>query len=169
MKIVASTGEDKPSCECGVFGIFGHRKPAEMTYFGLYSLQHRGQESAGIAVADGEIVTVRKGMGEIADVFPDRDSLRRTARPCGHRAQSLLDRRIIVASERAAAPDEIQVPPHGRSAQRQHHQRRRTEDGTRADGAIFTSSLGFRIGSPPVRPFAQTRHGLTPGRRPAPL
>jgi amidophosphoribosyltransferase len=73
---IATTGEDKPSCECGVFGIFGNRKPAEMTYFGLYSLQHRGQESAGIAVADGEIVTVRKGMGEIADVFPDRDSLR---------------------------------------------------------------------------------------------
>lgn len=66
---------DKPSCECGVFGIFGNRKPAEMTYFGLYSLQHRGQESAGIAVSDGEEITVRKGMGEIADVFPDRESL----------------------------------------------------------------------------------------------
>ena len=67
---------DKPSCECGVFGIYGHRKPAEMTYFGLYSLQHRGQEAAGIAVADGEEITVRKGMGEIADVFPDRESLK---------------------------------------------------------------------------------------------
>lgn len=66
---------DKPACECGVFGIFGNRKPAEMTYFGLYSLQHRGQESAGIAVSDGEEITVRKGMGEIADVFPDRESL----------------------------------------------------------------------------------------------
>ena len=67
---------DKPACECGVFGIFNHRKPAEMTYFGLYSLQHRGQESAGIAVSDGKEITVRKGMGEIADVFPDRDSLK---------------------------------------------------------------------------------------------
>jgi len=67
---------DKPACECGVFGIFGHRKPAEMTYFGLYSLQHRGQEAAGIAVSDGDEITVRKGMGEIADVFPDRDSLK---------------------------------------------------------------------------------------------
>ncbi|HWO55943.1 MAG TPA: amidophosphoribosyltransferase [bacterium] len=66
---------DKPACECGVFGIFGHRKPAEMAYFGLYSLQHRGQESAGIAVSNGETVTVRKGMGEIADVFPDREAL----------------------------------------------------------------------------------------------
>jgi len=66
---------DKPACECGVFGIFGHRKPAEMTYFGLYSLQHRGQEAAGIAVSNGEEITVRKGMGEIADVFPDRESL----------------------------------------------------------------------------------------------
>ncbi len=67
---------DKPACECGVFGIYGHRKPAEMTYFGLYSLQHRGQEAAGIAVSDGDEITVRKGMGEIADVFPDRNSLK---------------------------------------------------------------------------------------------
>ena len=74
-RISTDRGLDKPACECGVFGIFGHRKPAEMTYFGLYSLQHRGQESAGIAVSDGEDITVRKGMGEIADVFPDRESL----------------------------------------------------------------------------------------------
>ena len=67
---------DKPACECGVFGIFGTRQAAELTYFGLYSLQHRGQESCGIVTSDGEKLRVRKGMGEIADVFPNRGLLR---------------------------------------------------------------------------------------------
>lgn len=67
---------DKPACECGVFGIFGSRQAAEMTYFGLYALQHRGQESAGIATSDGEIVRVHKGMGEVSAVFPDRTLLK---------------------------------------------------------------------------------------------
>ena len=39
--------------ECGVFGIYGHSEAANLTYLGLYALQHRGQESAGIAAADG--------------------------------------------------------------------------------------------------------------------
>ena len=45
--------------ECGVFGIFGHPEAANLTYLGLYALQHRGQESAGIAAADGHLVTWR--------------------------------------------------------------------------------------------------------------
>ena len=44
---------DKFKDECGVFGIFGHPEAANLTYLGLYALQHRGQESAGIAAADG--------------------------------------------------------------------------------------------------------------------
>ena len=44
---------DKFKDECGVFGIFGHPEAANLTYLGLYALQHRGQESAGIATADG--------------------------------------------------------------------------------------------------------------------
>lgn len=67
---------DKPACECGVFGIYGTRRAAELTYFGLYSLQHRGQESCGIVSSDGEGLHARKGMGEIADVFPDHRTLR---------------------------------------------------------------------------------------------
>jgi glutamate synthase domain-containing protein 1 len=45
---------DKFKDECGVFGIFGHPEAANLTYLGLYALQHRGQESAGIVTADGE-------------------------------------------------------------------------------------------------------------------
>jgi amidophosphoribosyltransferase len=55
--------------ECGVFGIFGHEEAARMVYLGLYALQHRGQESAGIVVSDGEQLTGHRGMGLVPDVF----------------------------------------------------------------------------------------------------
>ena len=54
---------DKFKDECGVFGIFGHPKAANLTYLGLYALQHRGQESAGIATADGEKLRVSRDDG----------------------------------------------------------------------------------------------------------
>jgi amidophosphoribosyltransferase len=60
---------DKFKDECGVFGIFGHPEAANMTYLGLYALQHRGQESAGIAASDGELVRVSRAMGYVADTF----------------------------------------------------------------------------------------------------
>ncbi|MBZ5555648.1 MAG: amidophosphoribosyltransferase [Acidobacteriia bacterium] len=60
---------DKFKDECGVFGIFGHPEAANMTYLGLYALQHRGQESAGIAASDGERVRISRAMGYVADVF----------------------------------------------------------------------------------------------------
>src|SRR5438552_12144531 len=60
---------DKFKDECGVFGIFGHPEAANMTYLGLYALQHRGQESAGIAASDGQKVRVSRAMGYVADTF----------------------------------------------------------------------------------------------------
>ncbi|HET9832483.1 MAG TPA: amidophosphoribosyltransferase [Vicinamibacterales bacterium] len=60
---------DKFHDECGVFGIFGHPEAANMTYLGLYALQHRGQESAGIAASDGHTVRLSRAMGYVADVF----------------------------------------------------------------------------------------------------
>src|SRR5215813_1182489 len=62
---------DKFKDECGVFGIFGHPEAANMTYLGLYALQHRGQESAGIAASDGEQVRVSREMGYVADIFDE--------------------------------------------------------------------------------------------------
>ncbi|MGC1106591.1 MAG: amidophosphoribosyltransferase [Candidatus Acidiferrales bacterium] len=55
--------------ECGVFGIFGAEEAAKLNYLGLYALQHRGQESAGIAATDGVQFHVEKGMGLVQDVF----------------------------------------------------------------------------------------------------
>jgi amidophosphoribosyltransferase len=60
---------DKFKEECGVFGIFGHPEAANMTYLGLYALQHRGQESAGIAASEGGVVRVSRAMGYVADTF----------------------------------------------------------------------------------------------------
>jgi amidophosphoribosyltransferase len=65
---------DKFRDECGVFGIFGHPEAANLTYLGLYALQHRGQESAGIAASDGVQVRHRKAMGYVNEAF-DADSL----------------------------------------------------------------------------------------------
>ena len=63
---------DKFREECGVFGIFGHPEAANMTYLGLYALQHRGQESAGIAASDGHLIRLSRAMGYVADVFDSR-------------------------------------------------------------------------------------------------
>ena len=63
---------DKFKDECGVFGIFGHPEAANLTYLGLYALQHRGQESAGIATADGEKMRISRAMGHVADAFDER-------------------------------------------------------------------------------------------------
>jgi len=73
---------DKFRDECGVFGIIGHPEAANLTYLGLYALQHRGQESAGIAASDGATIRVFKAMGYVADVF-ESDTL---ARLPGHMA-----------------------------------------------------------------------------------
>lgn len=57
---------------CGVFGIYGHPEAANLTYLGLHALQHRGQESAGIATSDGEQLALHRGMGQVIDVFQSR-------------------------------------------------------------------------------------------------
>jgi amidophosphoribosyltransferase len=67
-------GDDKPREACGLFGALGHPDAAKMCYFGLYALQHRGQESAGIAVAEAGVIDEYKGMGLVPDVF-DMDIL----------------------------------------------------------------------------------------------
>ena len=63
---------DKLHEECGVFAIYGHPEAANLAYLGLYALQHRGQESAGIASSDGRKIHCVRKMGHVADIFtPD--------------------------------------------------------------------------------------------------
>src|SRR5881394_2843565 len=58
-----------PKHYCGVFGIYGHPNAAELTYYGLYALQHRGQESAGIVASDGKQFRTHRGMGLVSQIF----------------------------------------------------------------------------------------------------
>ncbi len=58
-----------PKHYCGVFGVYGHPNAAELTYYGLYALQHRGQESAGVVASDGKEFRGHKGMGLVSQIF----------------------------------------------------------------------------------------------------
>jgi amidophosphoribosyltransferase len=58
-----------PKHYCGVFGVYGHSNAAELAYYGLYALQHRGQESAGIVTSDGQQLYTHRGMGLVSQVF----------------------------------------------------------------------------------------------------
>src|SRR2546426_7751847 len=93
--------DDKFHDECGLFGVWNHPEAANVVYLGLYALQHRGQESAGIAATDGHAFHVEKAMGWVADVFsPER--LRRLP---GHRAMG------HVRYSTAGAPSPRHGPP----------------------------------------------------------
>jgi amidophosphoribosyltransferase len=75
-ELLAVRESDRFHDECGVFGVHGHAEAAHITYLGLYALQHRGQESAGIVSATAHEHHVHRGMGLVADVF-DEEILKR--------------------------------------------------------------------------------------------
>jgi len=68
--------------ECGIFGVYGHPEAANLTYLGLYALQHRGQEGSGICSSDGRHLFLEKSRGLVADVFSEK----RLKRLPGHAA-----------------------------------------------------------------------------------
>ena len=61
--------DQRPKDECGIFAVYGHEEAAKLAYFGLYALQHRGQESAGIITSDGTEIREHKAMGLVPDIF----------------------------------------------------------------------------------------------------
>jgi amidophosphoribosyltransferase len=73
---VRDHGDDHPKEACGVFGIYGHPEAAKLTYLGLYALQHRGQESCGITVSDGDSLKTHRAMGLVADSFGEKELAR---------------------------------------------------------------------------------------------
>ncbi len=75
--------------ECAVFGIYGHKEASNLTYLGLYALQHRGQEASGIVSSDGEHFHMAKGMGLVADIFSSPELSRLSGdRAIGHNRYS---------------------------------------------------------------------------------
>ena len=73
LAVMRDPDDDSPKEACGVFGVIDPVDPvAHLTYLGLYALQHRGQESAGMAVSDGDTLTVVREMGLVSNVFDDR-------------------------------------------------------------------------------------------------
>ncbi len=136
--------DDKFHDECGLFGIWNHPEAANVTYLGLYALQHRGQESAGIAATDGANFHTEKAMGWVADVFhPER--LRRLP---GHRAighvrystagTSRLRNAQPITANTARGPIAI---AHNGNLTNAEALRRTME----ADGAIFQSSSDTEV------------------------
>ena len=93
--IEMTIGDDHLHEECAVFGIFGHQRAAELTYLGLYALQHRGQEASGIVSSDGGRFYIHRDIGLVADVFRP-PALERLPgdRAVGHNRYSTTDRRI---------------------------------------------------------------------------
>ena len=143
---------DKFREECGVFGIFGHPEAANMTYLGLYALQHRGQESAGIAAADLQQVRVSRAMGYVADTFDNNDAVA-PARAAGHRSRPLLDGRREQALECPADPDRLRARPDRHLPQRQPRERRRAPRRARSSGLDLPVRQRHRGRAAPVRPF----------------
>jgi amidophosphoribosyltransferase len=89
------TDDDTPNEECGIFGVFAPGEDAaRLTFFGLFALQHRGQESAGIAVSDGTDTRVHKDMGLVTQVF-DEEGVVGPARTHRGRAHALFDHGIV--------------------------------------------------------------------------
>lgn len=92
---------DKPEEECGIFGIYGPGLDvSRLTYYGLYALQHRGQESAGIAVTDGHGIRLHKNMGLVPEVFSDEILSRLTGRMAiGHVRYSTTGSSLVINAQ----------------------------------------------------------------------
>jgi amidophosphoribosyltransferase len=92
--------DDRFHDECGVFGIYGHPEAANLTYLGLYALQHRGQESAGIVASTGADLNVHRAMGEVEEIFqPDVLKKLKGASAIGHTRYSTAGDKALLNAQ----------------------------------------------------------------------
>ena len=148
---------DKFKDECGVFGIFGHPEAANLTYLGLYALQHRGQESAGIVCADGQRVRLSRSMGEVADSFDQRHA-RGADRHMPPSATSATRRRARAASRtrsRCSSTARTASSAIGHNGNLVNASELRDE--LVRQGSIFQTTHRHRGHRPPLRAVARRR------------
>ncbi len=97
---IIKTEDHRPKEECGIFAVFDHEDAAKLTYFGLYALQHRGQESAGIVTYSGNEMLEHKAMGLVADIFSESTLNRLKGRmSLGHVRYSTTGSSLIVNAQ----------------------------------------------------------------------
>ena len=93
-------GDDHFHDHCGVFGVFGHPEAAKLTYLGLYALQHRGQESAGIASSDGTEIHLHRALGHVQEIFtPEAIAKLPGAAAIGHTRYSTAGDNVLINAQ----------------------------------------------------------------------
>ena len=153
--------EPGPQDACGVFGVWARgEEVAKLTYFGLYALQHRGQEAAGIAVSDGTGVVVYKDLGLVAQVFdePTLASLR------GHIAIGHTRYSTTGGSNWENAQPTLRATPSAAATAAPHHDRAGPQ---RQPGQHGRAGQAGRRARPGRRRHLRHRAGDQPARRPA--
>ena len=131
--------------ECGVFGVHGHSEASNITYLGLYALQHRGQESAGIVTSsNGREHHVHRAMGLVADVFGEKTLQKLPGRTP---SATCATRRPASSQLRNAQPfcATTDGGPGGDRPQRQPRERPRHPKELEGRGAIFSTTADSEV------------------------
>jgi len=135
---------DKPKEHCGIFGIYGHPEAARLTYFGLYALQHRGQESCGIVSGDGRRVRMHRSLGLVSEVFNQQalESLRGHL-AIGHVRYSTTGSTLLINAQPFVVQHGGQTIAiaHNGTLTNARQIRRRLEE----EGSIFQSSMDTEV------------------------
>ncbi len=142
--IIKTCGYDRPREECGIFAVYGHPEAAKLTYFGLYALQHRGQESAGIVSSDGKRVMEHKAMGLVPDIFDERTLDRLTGHMAlGHVRYSTTGSSLLVNAQ------PFRIHYSGKSFAIAHNgnlvNARRIREKLENEGSIFQTSMDSEV------------------------
>lgn len=146
LNTAADGRDDRFHEECGVVGIYGHPEASNLAYLSLYALQHRGQESAGIASSNGETLLLHRGIGLVADVF-DEQQIRRLegASAIGHNRYSTAGSTILKNSQPLLAryihgPSSLALAHNGNLVNAEDLRLRLVEN-----GSIFQSTVDTEI------------------------
>ena len=152
---------DKLHEECGVVAIYGHPEASKLAYLSLYALQHRGQESAGIASSNGEQLELHKAMGLVSDIFT-ADVLARVpgSLAIGHTRYSTTGDSALLNAQPIRGG--VQQGQDRAGAQRQHHQCPRNPRATGAAGLHLPDHQRHRSHRAPDRALEGSRRWRRP-------